>query len=457
MTDKADIHLVVSPAEQALLDHQSFAVSTLNKMTILPDEYDVEALPEGLENCVFVGHKATDLDSIASAIAGVDLFGGIAARASNINSETEWALKRWGFDVPPIFSEVGKGKSVVLVDHNQIKQMADGVSCENVKACIDHHAMQSGTIATSSPIFVLIRPWGSCCTIIADMYVRSSKVFKPEIAGILLSGILSDTLNLRSPTTTIIDRKMSSILARAAKVDDINLISSGLFKAKSSELDKMSAAQLVMGDMKSFVFPVRQGTITQLSVAFGVIEGTDIEGLIKRREELAFELRAFRAENKFDVAFLALVNIDKMYSEVILLSNVEKDLAEHAWPDAKFDPSTKLMNLGNRVSRKKQFIEPLSDALQKGWHISSSIQNRRSLFSTKSVNKAWFHNIAFKGIALDTKHETKQAHDHHSKCDHSDESKSDHESHSDEHADFGELVHICDEVSGCMIVRQPSQ
>jgi hypothetical protein len=94
--------------------------------------------PQSLVGCVFVGHTATDMDSIASAIACAELFDGEAARASEINSETEFALRHWGLQVPRTFQEVdgGQDKPVCLVDHNQIKQMAPGVKLTNIRGMV---------------------------------------------------------------------------------------------------------------------------------------------------------------------------------------------------------------------------------------------------------------------------------------------------------------------------------
>ena len=186
------------------------------------------------------------MDSIGSAIGAAKLFNGIAARASEVNSETKWALKNWGLTLPPRYLEVDQKAKVCLMDHNQTGQMEPNIRACNVSGIIDHHALQSKTIQTDAPIFIDIRPWGSACTIIGHMYLKLDAPFEVPVAGILLSGILSDTLNLTSPTTTQNDRELVAVLAKAANVKDINALAQSQFKAKSAELDKMTGLQVCL-------------------------------------------------------------------------------------------------------------------------------------------------------------------------------------------------------------------
>lgn len=199
------------------------------------------------------------------------MFEGTATRASEINNETAYALQRWNFEVPKPFEEIQAGREVVIVDHNQLKQSPPTLDQSMLRGVIDHHAIQGGTVSTSIPIYVDIRPWGSACTIVAHMFFRARRKMNRNTAGLLLSGLISDTLNLRSPTTTHHDRLACSILARFAKVDDVDELAKELFKAKSQELILCSPTQLVKGDLKTFEFKSKKsGKI--ISLAFGVIE-----------------------------------------------------------------------------------------------------------------------------------------------------------------------------------------
>lgn len=334
-------------------------------------------LPKQLMGCIFVGHKATDLDSIASAVGCAELYSGIAARASEVNNESRYALEIWGIDTPRPFLEVKESNpttKVCIVDHNQAKQCPDGLEMDMLLGCIDHHAMQGGTVSTSAPIYVNIQPWGSACTIVAHMFFRSRKKVSRATAGMLLSGILSDTLNLRSPTTTEHDCLAVTLLSKLAQVDDINELAKSLFKAKSLELLKCTPHQLVRGDLKTFecrsMDPTNPSAPKALvTMAFGVIETTDLSGLVAIREDLCLELRALKKEEKKDMAFIAFVDIVNLKAELLLVGSREADLAIKVF-QGPIDPVTGLMHLGDRVSRKKQFIPPIESMLSTvGWNM----------------------------------------------------------------------------------------
>ena len=121
-------------------------------------------LPELLKDAVFVGHLVTDLDSVAGAIGAAALYGGVPALASEVNSETQFALDYWGVEKPKTVEEILKEKpdaDVCLVDHQQTSQMNPSIKSEQVVGVIDHHALQRKTIVTDKPIYIDIRPWGS--------------------------------------------------------------------------------------------------------------------------------------------------------------------------------------------------------------------------------------------------------------------------------------------------------
>lgn len=234
--------------DEAIAEHALAAEVSISKLYD-PEEHGDLSRPDELTGCVFVGHTATDMDSIGSAVAGAELFHGHAASASDLNSETKFALDYWKVAPPPPFLEVlnrvGINAPICLVDHNQVTQMTAGIEPKNIKGVIDHHAIQSQSIVTDLPIYVNIRPWGSACTIITHMFISQNRAMKRQTAGLLLSGILSDTLNLCSPTTTNTDRLMVTILARLADVRDVNSYALQMFRAKSKDLLTVSAHMLV--------------------------------------------------------------------------------------------------------------------------------------------------------------------------------------------------------------------
>eukprot|EP00501_MAST-03F_sp_TOSAG23-6_P002478 GSMAST32.ASY1.ANO1.2588.1 assembled CDS len=353
-----------------------------------------------LANCIFTGHTNTDMDSIASAIAAAHLYpGGIAARSSDINSETEFCLKRWDIPMPIPFIEALDAQRkqnaiinmenspehtsrVCLVDHNQITQSPAQLEESFVVGIIDHHAMQKKTICTDKPVFVDIRPWGSACpTTILHPFILTyfslnthlTYITNNKIAGMLLSGILSDTLNLQSPTTTNHDRLAVATLASIAGVDDINTLAIEQFRAKSTSLASLSAYQIVCGDRKIFDCG---GEI----MAFGTCEFYGgMNSLLGRISEFMYFLFFFKFdfffEEKLRYNFLTLVDIENMHSILVMPTMAEVLLARCAFKTTNKDnKNIEPLHYRNRVSRKHDFIPPLAAAINDGFVLPDDVK-----------------------------------------------------------------------------------
>ena len=272
--------------------------------------------PKELEGAVFCGHLVADLDSIAGAIGGALLYGGHAARASEMNSETDWALDYWGYDAAQIpmvdgvlAAKGGSKPTVCLVDFQQTTQLHSSIKMDSIVGIIDHHALQNSTVVIPRPVFVDIRPWGSMSTILAHTYATHGVKLPKSVAGLLLSAILSDTLNLRSPTTTDWDKKMVALLVQYCGVDDVNVMCAAQFKAKSKNLASMSAYSLVSGDIKQF----KMGP-APTKVAFAVVETTDPEAMLRRAAEFIPEMAVAKKELGVDLIYCAIVDIVKLES-----------------------------------------------------------------------------------------------------------------------------------------------
>ena len=204
-------------------------------------------------------------------------------------------------------------------------------------------------------------------TIIAHTFLTHKRRPSKPIAGMLLCAILSDTLNLLGPTTTEWDRLMVAVLSDIAEVDDIQLLASRQFKAKSRDLASLSAVGLVNGDQKSFSFDIPNGGFKG-DLGFAVVETTDDQVIMKRLNELLPELVACKKERGYSVLFLAIVNIVELHSNLLLCGPTEQCLAEAAFPDATIaNEDGTLMDLGKRVSRKKDFIPAITSAIKNGW------------------------------------------------------------------------------------------
>jgi manganese-dependent inorganic pyrophosphatase len=219
------------------------------------------------------------------------------------------------------------------------------------------------------PIYIDIRPWGSMSSIITHNFLTLRRRPKRSTAGMLLCAILSDTLNLNSPTTTEWDRLMVAILVQLLEVEDVQHLCSQQFKAKSSELSGLSAKSLVTGDQKVFTYKTES---FEGSVAFAVVETTDDEVILRRTPELLVALNEDREATGVSLTYLAVVNIVKLKTTLLLCGPNERSLSVAAFPNGNFilendysEPFS--MDLGNLVSRKKDFIPAISAAIKKGW------------------------------------------------------------------------------------------
>jgi inorganic pyrophosphatase/exopolyphosphatase len=242
--------------------------------------------------------------------------------------------------------------------------MNPSINPDFVVGVIDHHALQSKTIVTDRPIYIDIRPWGSMSTIVAHTYLTHGRRPKQSVAGMLLCAILSDTLNLQGLTTTEYDRMMVAILADLCGVDNIQYLASQQFKAKSRELAGLSAHGLVNGDQKEFSF---ENEGFKGDVGFAVVETTDDAVIIDRLKELLPEMVACKKEKKLDVLFLAVVNIVQLKGTLILCGPSELSLAKAAFADGTVNEEGTMMDLGSRVSRKKDYIPNVTKAIKAGW------------------------------------------------------------------------------------------
>ena len=184
-----------------------------------------------------------------------------------------------------------------------------------------------------------------------------------------MSAILSDTLNLKSPTTTEWDRRIVTMLVQYIGVTDVNELAAKQFRAKSHNLSIMSAYSLVSGDMKQFKFHGGIENSEEIKVAYSVIETTDADASIKRLDEIIPEMRKVKEELNVEAIFVAVVNIVDLTSLLVISGRIEKSLAQAAYNGRIVDEKEHLMELKGLVSRKKDFIPPLTKAVKEGWTV----------------------------------------------------------------------------------------
>ena len=301
-----------------------------------------------MENKVLIfGHKNPDTDTICSSLVKEILNkkngceNSKAVRLGNINKETQYVLNYLGLEVPELIEKVEEGQEVILVDHNEFNQSAEGIENAKILGVIDHHRISN--FETSEPLYYTARPYGCTSTILYKEFLQKGIEIEKTDAILMASAIISDTLLLKSPTTTDHDRKA---LEELGKIANINIQEYGLEMVKAgTDLDDFSEEQLINLDAKSLDKNGTKFVIAQVNTV-------SIEDVLKRQEKLENAMNKEIEEKGLSLFVLAITDILNSNSEIIALGSridaVEKGFEKNLENNRAF--------LEGVVSRKKQLL-----------------------------------------------------------------------------------------------------
>ncbi|HCI5391114.1 pyrophosphatase [Escherichia coli] len=297
------------------------------------------------EEFVYVfGHKNPDSDSICSALVVADWLNHCGCRASafrlgKLNSETNYILGRAGINAPELLDTSLTDKSVWLVDFTDAEQGPDSLAESNIIGIIDHHRL--GTLTTKTVPDIWVRAVGCCATVIHSILLNESNMTLTQPQAILLMGaIMSDTVALSGPTTTLHDRNAVEHLRRIAGVDYHTFVDE-LLAAKTS-LDGGSAADLFQRDAKQYLIKNKVLLVSQIELR----QMSDIDPHLPA---LLRELKTF-VTNSVDVAVLILTDITNKYS--VIYSS-----------DSQLTGNNTPTELPGMTSRKKEILPWLTEHL----------------------------------------------------------------------------------------------
>lgn len=311
------------------------------------------------------GHKTPDTDAIIGAIAGSEWLNqratlanqtaslkAIAYRLGEINKETRYLLNLAGISEPPLLPTLPAQSPVALIDHNESQQSVQNLSDLQILYVIDHHKL--GDLTTREPAFLHFRPVGSSCTILYELLQQDNCHISPQLALLMAGAIVSDTLNLTSPTTTATDRYVLAKLQHLANIDNVQDFALQLFKAKSDVSD-LTAEQMITSDYKQFIFADKKWGIA-------VIETVNPEQIFKRIQELNHASHTIRQNDNLD--YLLVIIVDILYQKSWAIRSFDEQnrivaTALDTNPEDNLTTHADLIDLGNRVSRKKQFVPAL--------------------------------------------------------------------------------------------------
>lgn len=241
-------------------------------------------------------------------------------------------------------------KKVILVDHNEPSQSADGLNEADILEIVDHHNI--GKISTLLPINFRNMSVGSVNTIIYTLYKENNIEIPSDIAGLMLSGIISDTLLLASPTTTELDKQVSKDLANIAEVD-LYKYGKELLKSGVSN-DGLTINEIVYKDFKSYV-------TGEVKFGIGQVFTTDFKEYSDRLNEYVDELNHIADNNDYKVACLFVTDILENNS-YLLFNDGAKEYLNDAYELSDIKEGEKLMGV---ISRKKQMVPPIMGVLEK--------------------------------------------------------------------------------------------
>jgi manganese-dependent inorganic pyrophosphatase len=241
-------------------------------------------------------------------------------------------------------------RKLILVDHNELSQAVSGAEQVEIVEIIDHHRL--GSMTTTQPILFRNEPVGSTSTIVADCFFRQQVEMTKPIAGLLLAGLVSDTLNLTSPTTTERDAQILKKLEELSGVDAAKftekLFSSG------SVLTSLPAEEAIVADCKEF---------QEQHVVFSVaqIEELGFDQFWKRKDEVMSALERYRAKKNYFFSTLLVTDVVSN-SSLLLVTGAKPFIKQIDYPLVE----ERVFELAGVVSRKKQLLPYLSHCLKKG-------------------------------------------------------------------------------------------
>ncbi|MBT2696279.1 manganese-dependent inorganic pyrophosphatase [Bacillus sp. ISL-40] len=310
-----------------------------------------------MEKVLIFGHKNPDTDTICSAIAYADLKKQLGmdvepVRLGQVNGETQYALNQFNAEAPRLVEAVSSEvNAVILVDHNERQQSANDIADVRVLEVIDHHRIAN--FETSDPLYYRCEPVGCTATILNKMYKENNKEISKEIAGLMLSAIISDSLLFKSPTCTPEDVAAARELAEIAGVD-ADAYGLEMLKAGADVRDK-SINELLSLDAKGFEMGSSKVEIAQVNVV-------DTADVLARQEELEAAISTIIEEKNLDL-FLFVVT-DILTNDSVGLALGSKTVAVEKAYNVTLANNT--ATLKGVVSRKKQIVPVLTDIFTKG-------------------------------------------------------------------------------------------
>ena len=306
------------------------------------------------------GHQKPDTDSIGSSYGFSYLSNHRPNGALNTevvalgtpNEETQFVLDYFGVKAPRVVKSAKEEgvDTVILTDHNEFQQSLSDIEDLTIYGVVDHHRVAN--FNTAAPLFMTVEPVGSASSIVYRKFLEANVEIPKEVAGLLLSGLISDTLLLKSPTTHVTDHKVAKELAEIAGV---NLEEYGLAMLKAgTNLSTKTAEELIDIDAKTF-------ELNGSNVRIAQVNTVDIPEVLERLSDIKAAINASMTANGYDDFVFMITDIVNSNSEIIALG-AHPEKSEAAF---NFTLADDHAFLAGAVSRKKQVVPQLTESFNK--------------------------------------------------------------------------------------------
>ena len=281
----------------------------------------IEELGEVEKPTYVIGHTCPDSDTVCSAIAYANLkqqlnFKCEARVSGALNRESEFILKYFDVPTPPVL-ENAVGCNVILVDHNVASQAVSGIDGANILEIVDHHNL-FGDIKSNSPVFYLRMPVGCTATIVRMCYRNGNVDVDKKMAGLMFAAILSDTDNLRSATTTNLDRQTADELQKVAEIDDRTKFFLDM-EREFTDYAGMTEREIIFTDFKTF-------DAGGLNCGYSTVATLDAAA----RDEISGRLENFMAKNfsdtGVDMFFVKVHEIENYTAQMLAFGDGAREI-----------------------------------------------------------------------------------------------------------------------------------
>ena len=299
------------------------------------------------------GHFSPDTDSTGSPLIWAWYLTQIrntpaqAVLLGTPNTEARFVLDHWGVEQPEILTDLPAGTPVVIVDTNNPAELPDTIHQADIQGIIDHHKLVGG-LETKAPIDITMRPLACTATIMYDLIGKHMAQAPRAIKGLMLSCILSDTLEFRSPTTTQTDRAVAHALAEDLGVD-IAEFAAQMFAAKS-DVSAFSETELLKMDAKKY-------GVGDKTLRISVLETTSPQQILSRKDALMAAMPQVAQADGADAVMLFVIDILNEEATLLIPDELVRKVAESSFKVTIEGDSVLLPGV---MSRKKQIVPVLS-------------------------------------------------------------------------------------------------